>query len=266
MPKLGFIGAGHVVKALIAGFLGGKTLESADIGVYDLFPAQTEPFAANGHPVFESVQALTAACEYVFLTVKPQTVEQVLPLVKESIGEHTVIVSVAAGVRAEKIQAALGAGCKIVLCIPNTPIALGYGATALARTDVVGDSVFGYLRGLFESCGSVEELPMDKMAEVIPINSSSPAFVYRMAEVVSDEAAAMGIDKDMAVRLFCQTLIGSAQMLLQSGTSPRELVEQVATPGGTTEAALNIMQVNGYDHSLQEGIRVCAQRAREIGG
>lgn len=265
MSLLGFIGAGHIVEAMTTGFLLGEAIRPGDMGVYDVSAAQTEAFAQKGFTVYPSIQELVAACPYVVIAVKPQIVGNILPAVKEALTPDTVVISVAAGVPVERIRGELGEDCKIVLCIPNTPIALGCGATALARTPNVSEKDFEPLRNLFADCGLVEEIPVDKMREVIPVSSSSPAFAYYMADVIAEEAAAVGLDGDTALRLFCQTLIGSAEMLLQTGLSPKELVRQVSTPGGITEAALEIMNQNGYDRSLREGFRLCVSRAREIG-
>lgn len=260
--SVGFIGAGHMAGAFIKGMVqfGGTPREA--IALYDVFPAATERYREAGHPVYGDIPALVGACQVVFLTVKPQNLEEVLPLVKEGLTPHTVVVSVAAGVTARRIQEVLGP-CRLLLCMPNTPIALGQGAVALGRVDPATQGDVDTVKGLLANCSLVVEIPHEKMAEVIPINGSGPAFAYQMAAVVAQEAGQMGLDPAAALQLFAKTLMGSAAMLLDSG-DPQALVAQVATPGGTTAAALAAMAEAGFDESLRRGMQACVARAKEL--
>lgn len=262
--KIGFIGAGNMAGAILGGIVRAGGIPPAQIGVYDISEAQTAKYAAAGHPVFESVPALTAGCETVFLSVKPQTFSDILPLVRQGIRPQTLLVSIAAGIPAQRIKDAMGFDCKVVPAMPNTPLLLGCGATALAKIDPVSDAEFEYVKGLFELAGATAQVGADKLCEVIPVNGSSPAFIYRFAEVLCAKAQEAGIDREAALRLLCQTLIGSARMLLESGRSPRELIDMVCSPGGTTIAAMQALGQNGFDRALEAAFDACVRRAREL--
>lgn len=260
--NIGFIGAGHMAGAMIRGMLNSGQIDSGFIGLYDLFPQQTAPYRAAGHLVYDNIPELVAGCPVVFLTVKPQNMDEVLPLVREGLKPSTVVVSIAAGVTAERIQGALGP-CRLILAMPNTPMELRQGAVALGRVEPATQEDLELVKRLFSTCALVEEIPHQKMAEVIPLNGSGPAFFYRMVQVMVEEAVAMGLDEGAALHLLCQTMMGSAAMLMRDG-DPHKLVSQVATPGGTTAAALAQMDQCGFDHSLRQGMRYCVARAREL--
>jgi len=259
---IGFIGAGHIAGAIIRGMVGSGRVAPEQIGVYDVLPASMERYAKAGHPTFSSIPELMKACPIVVLSVKPQNMGDVLPQVKDGISPQTILVSVAAGVTAQRIKGVVGE-CHLILAMPNTPVELGRGAIALGRVEPTTAEQMEQVKALFSTCALVEEIPHEKMPEVIAVNGSSPAFVYKMADIVAKQAAGAGIDEGVALRLFCQTLIGSAEMMLRSG-DPAALVAQVATPGGTTEAALAAMDAHGFAESLRAGMELCARRAREL--
>lgn len=260
--RMGFVGAGHMAGAMIKGMVDSGQVSPENLGVYDLFPAQTQRYAAAGHPAFDSIPALMAACRIVFLTVKPQNIDSVLPAVKEGLRPDTILVSIAAGITARRIKEAVGE-CSLILAMPNTPMELGAGAVALGRVEPTTPGQLEEVKAALSTCALVEEIPHQLMPEMIPVNGSGPAFVYKMAQVVSEQAASAGLERDTALRLFCKTLIGSAMMLERSG-DPAALIAQVATPGGTTAAALETMDAHGFDESLRKGMEVCVNRAREL--
>lgn len=259
---VGFIGAGHMAGAIIQGMVDSSQIERGSIGVYDINPEQTKRYG-YGHLIYDTIPELVKGSRVVFLSVKPQTIDQVLPLVKEGMRRETIVVSIAAGATADRLQKALGKDCKLLLAMPNTPMELGVGAVALSRVPPTTEGDFQIVKELLSTCSLVEEIPSHLLNEVIPVNGSSPAFFYRMAQIVMEEAENMGLEGEAALRLFCKTMEGSAAMLLRSG-EPEKLVHQVATPGGTTAAALTAMEKEGFDRSLRVGMQVCVQRAREL--
>jgi pyrroline-5-carboxylate reductase len=259
---IGFIGAGHIAGAMIQGMVGSGKIAPKQIGICDVLPARMERYANQGHPTFSSINHLMQTCPVVVLAVKPQNMEDVLPLVKEGLTPQTILVSVAAGVTAQRIKGMVGE-CNLILAMPNTPVELGQGAIALGRVEPTTAQQMEQVKGIFSTCALVEEIPHEKMPEIIAVNGSSPAFVYKMADIVAKQAADAGIDQGTALRLFCKTLIGSAEMMLRSG-DPAALVAQVATPGGTTEAALAAMDAHGFEESLRAGMELCTSRAKEL--
>ena len=260
----GFIGAGNMAGAIIGGILAKTLAPASQIGVYDIDTQKVDVLAGRGCRAFESIPALCAQSQFVFLAVKPQQFGAVLPLVGNALRPDTVLVSIAAGITVQTIQAGVGADCKVILAMPNTPLLLGQGACALCRVDPATQQELEQVKALFAAAGIAEEIPADKMNEIIPVNGSSPAFVYLFAKTLADCAEEAGLPREQAHRLICQALIGSAYMLRDTGKTPDELIAMVCSPGGTTLAALEAMESSGFAQAIQSGFSACVKRAAEL--
>lgn len=261
---LGFIGAGNMAGAMIDGILSKALLQPEEVAVCEMDPAKAEAFGSQGCKLFSAIQELVTACDTIVLAVKPQSFPQVLPEVAKTMTADKVLVSIAAGISAEMIKKAVGFDCKVILVMPNTPLMLGQGATALARVAPTTEEEFRRVRALFDAVGTTGEVPSGKMREVIPVNGSSPAFVYLFARTIVECAENHGLDGETAMALFCQTLIGSAHMLLESGQTPMELIRAVCSPGGTTLAAMRTLEDQGFTSALTKAFEACVQRAEEL--
>ena len=149
--------------------------------------------------------------------------------------------------------------------MPNTPLLLGAGATALCRGKSVPDDEFERVKEIFAASGMVEVLPEEQMNAVISVNGSSPAYVYLMAKAMVDGASEQGIDPKTALRLVAGTLEGCAKMLTDSGHSPDELIRMVSSPGGTTLKALDVLYDRHFESALKDAMLACTRRAEELG-
>ncbi|MDR2931650.1 MAG: pyrroline-5-carboxylate reductase [Oscillospiraceae bacterium] len=268
MPKLklGFIGAGNMAGAIIGGVLKKGLMPASQIGIYDVDAAKGTRYQAGGHPVFQDAASLAATCGIIILAVKPQNFSEALSEIAPAVTKETLLVSIAAGITAQSIKKAIGFDCKVVLVMPNTPMLLGAGASALSRVEPTTPEEFERVMDIFAAGGVAREIDASKMCEVIPVNGSSPAFIYRMAGDIAESAARYGIDADAAMALFCQTLVGSAKMLMESGKSPEELITMVCSPGGTTLAAMEAMGEAGFSEAVAAAFDACVKRAKELSG
>lgn len=263
MTKLGFIGVGNMGCAIIKGADG--KLGNTAVFAYDADPAKLAGLTEFGATAADSIRELVEKCDYLLLAVKPQQLDGVLAEVKPVLREETVIISICAGISAEYIKERTTQQAKVVLVMPNTPMMLGAGASAMSRGEGVSDAEFAFARKVIGSCGITEEIPSDKMKEVIAINGSSPAFIYLFAKGFVDYAGKVGIDRDAALRLFAQTLNGSAKMLTDSGMSVDELIKQVSSPGGTTLAGLDRLYAGRLTDVVEDACDACTKRAYELG-
>lgn len=261
---IGFIGTGNMAGAIIGGVVGKGLLRPEEIGVFDVDGDKLSEYSAQGHRAFGSVRELAQGCRTIVLSIKPQSFDAVLPQLREGVSPGKVVVSIAAGIPAERIKTAVGFDCKVVLAMPNTPLLLGCGATALSRVDPTTPEEFAFVKSLFESAGIAEEIESSLMSEVIPYNGSAPAVVYLLAKLMADSAEEMGIERGKADRLFLQTLMGSTQMMLQSGRSQQELIDMVCSPGGTTLAGLTAMREAGFGEAVRAYCDACVRRAKEL--
>lgn len=264
MIKLGFIGVGNMGGAIIRG-INGK-LGNTAVFAYDKNADKLADLRNYGATASGSIADIAHKCDYLLIAVKPQQLDEVLAEVKHAGNENLVIISICAGISAEYIRERTFPKAKVVLVMPNTPMMLGAGASAMSCDDSVSDKEFAFARKVIGSCGITEVIPEDKMKEVIAINGSSPAFIYVYALGFVQYAEKVGIPRDAALRLFAQSLIGSAKMLTESGMPIEELIKQVSSPGGTTIAGLEKLSEGGLTAAVINACEACTKRAYELGG
>lgn len=262
--KIGFIGAGNMGSAIMKGIAGSSLAAQTELYAFDPFEEKLRSLESYGVKALKSAYEVAKECKYVFLAIKPQQFGDVLPNIKSAVSKETVIVSIAAGITAEYIRSETIPDAKVILVMPNTPLLLGTGATALSKIDSVSDEEFDVVRHIFDSCGITAVLPTDKMKEIIAVNSSSPAFIYLFAKGFIEYAKSVDIDEKTALPLFAQTLIGSAKMLTDSGMTIDELIKMVSSPGGTTLAGLDALYDGKLTDVVNDACTRCTKRAYEL--
>lgn len=262
MKQLGFIGAGNMATAIITGIVQAKL--DISLSAYDRDEEKRNGLASMGvHPA-ESAEEIASGSDYILLAVKPQNFPEVLTQLSSVLPQDKVVISIAAGITPAVISSGLGFDAKVVQVMPNTPMLLGYGASALSRSPRVSDEEFEFVRGIFECSGVTAVLPNEKMNESIAIHGSTPAFIYRFAECIVNYGKSQGLEEEVCLKLFAQTLIGSAKMMTESGRSIEELIQMVSSKGGTTVAGLAAMTENGFEKSVAAGCESCVRRAYEL--
>lgn len=262
MMTVGFIGAGNMGYAIMKGIADGGL--DVKLSAFDPDSEKVNRLAALGAEACASGAEVLEKCKYVFLAVKPQMFDVVLEQIAGSVTSDTVLVSIAAGITAEYIRSKTIPEAKVILVMPNTPLLLGAGASAMAKCEPTTEEEFAAVRSIFDACGVTAVLPEDKMKEVIAINGSSPAFIYLFAKAFVDYAEKVGIPQETALPLFAQSLIGSADMLTDSGYSITELIKMVSSPGGTTLAGLDELYKGGLEETVDAACAACTKRAYEL--
>lgn len=262
----GFIGAGNMATAIIKGLVDNSVVEPEKICVCDVDQEKAEHLSTEiGVETVSSVKEITDKCGIIVLAVKPQNYGEVLEQAKEVITEEKVIVSIAAGISINYVRSQLGVDCPVVRVMPNTPLLLGKGATALCPSENVSDRDFGIVKSMFSLNGVAEIVSEEHMNSIISVNGSSPAYIYMFAKAVVEYAKSQGIDENTALKLFCATLEGSAAMLLESGDDPDTLIGKVCSKGGTTIEAVNCLDDNNFCGIIKEAMDACTRRAEELG-
>ena len=260
MNKLGVLGTGNMGSAIINGI----SASGMDVEVF-AYDKDAEKLSSLPVNICPDESTLVSECKYVLLAVKPQVLGSVLDELASAVTEDTVFISICAGISADFIRSHTIENAKVILVMPNTPMMLGAGASAMAQGDNVTDEEFAFARSVIGSCGITEVVPMDKMKEIICINGSSPAFIYLFAKGFIDFAAENGIDSEAAMNLFSATLVGSAKMLTESGMTVDELIKQVSSPGGTTIAGLEMLYAGDIVGHVKDACSACTERAYEVG-
>ena len=264
MNSIGFIGAGNMGTAIMKGISKSSIGAEVKIFAFDPCKEKVDALAEFGVKACFSEKDIMQNCKYVFLAVKPQIIEGVLEAISEYTTPDTVIISIAAGIGDEFIAKKTIPEAKVILVMPNTPLLLGEGASALSRNENVSDDEFEIVLNIFKLCGKAAVISKDKMKEIIAINGSSPAFIYLFAKGFIDYASSVGIEKAAAEELFSQSLIGSAKMIIDSGYSIDELIKMVSSPGGTTLAGLDKLYEGNLTDVVRKCCESCTQRAYEL--
>lgn len=259
MKKLAFLGAGNMAFAIVKGLIG------ADITVYDKITSQYDKFDESVKRATSVTEAVKNA-DCIFLAVKPQNFPELLGELKESgisFDEKT-FVSIAAGISCESICRNIGRDVAVIRTMPNTPLMIGKGVTALSRNGLVGDAVFEEIVSTFALLGKTMILPENKMNAVIAATSSAPAYVYHFIDAICKEARAEGVDAPELLTAVCAMVSGSAEMLMSTGKAPEELIKMVTSPKGTTERAMNVLCEEGFADTVARAMRACTERAEEL--
>lgn len=263
--KIGFIGAGNMATAIINGILGNKAKSAGNIYVSDLDENKLAVMAEKGINTVSTGSDVVKNADIIVLAVKPQNYDEVLGEIKSKADESKIFVTIAAGISIEYVRKGLGFNCPMVRVMPNTPLLLGKGATALCRSENITDEDFEEVYNMFALSGEAAILPESQMNAIIAVNGSSPAYVYLFAKAMVDYALSVGIDAETALRLVCKTFEGSAEMLRSSGDTPEQLIEKVCSKGGTTIEAMNILKERNVPQAIGDAMAACTKRAEELG-
>lgn len=267
MKTITFIGTGNMASAIINGMLGAGT-PAESITVYDKMTEKAEAFAQKGAKVASSLPAAVAASEMTLLAIKPQNFDEALTELRESGIDYSgkLFITIAAGITTDAIEKWLGCQLPIIRVMPNTPLMIGKGTTALSRNERVNDEDFEFVCSIFNKSGMTMVIPELQMNTVICVNGSSPAYFYHFIDAVVASAKGQGLELDERTLLeaVCNTVIGSAQMLLDSGKTAGELVRAVTSPKGTTERAMNVFYDEKVSDTIDRAMRACTARAEEM--
>lgn len=264
MKSIGFIGAGNMATAIIKGLIAQKGSGSF-INVFDVSLEKLDEISKLGVNAFSSSQEVVKNSEIIVLAVKPQNYAEVLEALKDVVSTDKTFVSIAAGISINYVQSALGCECPVVRVMPNTPLLLKKGASALCPSGNISEENKQIVYDMFAGSGVCEYIAEDHMNEIIAVNGSSPAYIYMFAKAMADYAVSVGIDYDKALNLICATLEGSAAMLKESGDTPDVLIEKVSSKGGTTIEALNKLREHGFTEAIDDAMKACTKRAEELG-
>lgn len=262
MGPLLMLGAGRMGGALISGWRRAGLLTPGDLMITDPHPGE-EALAAISEGACHDPDAAgmgKAAC--VLLAVKPQLWREAAAAVSGSLSPEAVIVSVAAGVSAAEISEAFG-GRPVARVMPTTAAAIGQGTASLFAPD---PRAYQFARTLFTAVGTVVDLEDEAlMHAATAVSGSAPAYLYAFVEALEAAGVMAGLTPEAARTLARATISGAAALMAQSGVDPAVLRRQVTSPGGTTQAALEVlMGADGLEPLLRAAVAAAAARSRAL--
>ncbi len=265
-PRIGFLGAGKMATALAAGWLKAGLTTPERIRASDPIAAARTVFTGQtGATATADNRQVVDASDVVVLAVKPQQIADVLSEVRTAIGPQHLVVSIAAGISLRQIAEMLGEGRRLVRVMPNAPCLVTASASAFSPSSAATPDDVQMVERLLNSVGRGFQVPERLLDAVTGLSGSGPAFVFVIIEALSDGGVRMGLPRDLATQLAAQTVLGSAQMLLETGLHPGALKDLVASPGGTTIAGLHALERGGLRAALIDAVEAATQRSAELG-
>lgn len=262
MKEIGFIGLGKMGKSILDGMLKAKLYKNEDIILYDHHLDNLLPYKEKGATIANSALEILCKAKYVFLAIKPQSFKGFLLEIKGH-DFNPIIVSIAAGITIDYLKSNLG-DLKYIRVMPNTPVMIGSGASAIAKGDNVTDEELEVVKRIFNSVGVIGFIDENLMDEVIPVNGSMPAYLYLFAQSFIEEGINEGLSEEVAKKLCCEAIIGSAKMILESNKSIDDLIKDVCSPKGTTLAGLEVLKEKDFKEIIKTAYKACVARSKEL--
>jgi len=265
-PKIGFIGcgkmAGAIIKGIISsGFLPKENLKGSEVNNEIAELAQS----VLDIEVIRDNRLLVSESDIIFLATKPQYVTDVLKEIKNELNSCKMIVSIAAGITTEKIEKIAGK-IPVVRVMPNTPALILEGVSGVVKGKYASDCDVEFVMNLLSNVGKVIAIDENQIDVVTAISGSGPAFFYKVIEDMARAGEKLGMDYDTALLLAAQTAVGSAKMVLSKGElTVEDLINNVATKGGTTFAGITVMNEEHSDKLFYKVVKAAAERSKELG-
>jgi pyrroline-5-carboxylate reductase len=286
MARIAIVGGGSIGEALLGGLLrAGRQVK--DLVVAEKHPQRAKYLAEKYSVLVTSVAEAVPTATYVIVAVKPFDVEGLVNEISdaaaraESDTAEQVFVTVAAGVTTSFYENKLPAGAPVIRVMPNAPVVVGGGVSALARGRFATADHLKEVMAIFDAVGGVLEVPESQLDAVTAVSGSGPAYFFLMVEALVDAGVAAGLSRSVATELVVQTMAGSAAMLLERlddaqpagdaalgtamDTTAAQLRATVTSPGGTTAAGLRELERGGLRAAVAEAVQAAKTRSEQLG-
>ncbi len=263
--NVGFLGGGNMGEALIRGLLKTGLIPPEAIFVADVRLERLEELSRlYGIHTLSDNPLLVRRVDVVILAVKPQILSAVLREIAP-VAAGKLLVSIAAGVATANIRGHLSGPARLVRVMPNTPALVLEGATAIARAEGLEPGDLETVEEIFSAVGRVVVLEEELMDAVTGLSGSGPAYIALVIEALADGGVKMGLDRQTAMTLAAQTVLGAARLLIETGTHPGQLKDMVTSPGGTAIAGIHTLESGGLRRTLIDAVERATQRSRDLG-
>jgi pyrroline-5-carboxylate reductase len=260
--RLQFIGGGKMAEALLGGMVAEGWAPATAIHVVEP-SAERRVVLADAHAGLSVGDEPLAGVDAV-LAVKPQVAPEVLPSLAAAGVPR--LLSIAAGITIATMEAALAEGAVVVRSMPNTPALVGQGMAAIAGGAHADDDDLAWASSILSAVGRVVTVEEHELDAVTGVSGSGPAYVFHLAEALTAAGIAQGLDRGVADTLTRQTLLGAATLLSESGEDPAQLRINVTSPGGTTQAGLEVMAERDFTGLIDAVVAAATARSVELGG
>ncbi|MFK8112618.1 MAG: pyrroline-5-carboxylate reductase [Rubripirellula sp.] len=262
--KLAVVGGGQMGRALVGGMLANQVIPPEQVGLVEPSDAGQAWWRENQPGVtIGELASVVPECDLVLLAVKPNVIAAVAKQ-KGRFWQGKLVVSIAAGVSLDQLSSLIGHK-RVVRVMPNTPSLVAAGASAFCCGSDVTDEDKQWIQSMLDSVGLAVQVSEDQMDAVTGLSGSGPAYVCMVIEAMADGGVQAGLPRALAMQLATQTVLGTAKMIAETGRHPGELKDAVASPGGTTIAAIATLEQNGLRGAMIEAVVTSANRSRQMG-
>ncbi len=265
--RLAVLGPGSMGGALVRGWVKAGILSGENIRFYTPNAVKAASLQEEtGAVAASSAAEAVAEADAVLVSVKPPLVLFSVASIYDALPPHCPVLSVAAGVKIEAIEGVLPEATPVLRVMPNTPALVGEGASAFCRGTHATEEHAALAQALFSAVGCAVEVASEAQIDaVIGVAGSASAYFYLIIEALADGGVRAGLPRPTARLLAAQTALGSAKMVLETGQHPAVLKDAVTTPGGTTIAALHVLENAGVRGALIDAVLAAQHRAQEMG-
>ena len=262
--KLGIVGTGNMGEAILKGLLD-NVLTAQDIICVDKSQESLDRISKAYQDVCSAEISAIKDCDVVLLAVKPQNMDEVLPLLGKIISDKTLIISIAVGITSSFIVKNLGIDkASVVRAMPNTPALVGKGVTGLAKGEFATDAQLTIAKNLMEAVGQVVVVNENQIDIVAAASGSGPAYYFYVTELLIEAAVSHGLSRDVAQVLVENTFVGSSALFENSDDDVVELRRKVTSPKGITQAAIEFLESKDLKSIWQNALGAAIKRAEEI--
>ncbi len=266
---IGFLGAGNMAEALINGILSRGLAHPGQVVISDVRPERLDDLRMRmGVVRAESNAALAKACKTIVFSVKPQNVRELCAEIGPHAPADALYISICAGVPTrifETLLTGANSSARVVRVMPNTPAMIGFGASALAAGANATPEDLLIATRLFEAVGVTIQVREEQLDAITGLSGTGPAYFFLMIEALIEAGIEQGLSPEESVRMVKQTAYGASRLALESEKTPGELRRAVTSPGGTTAAALEVLQNADFMSLMRRCVARATERSRELG-
>lgn len=264
--KISFIGGGVMAEAIIGGVIEGGVASPDELKVGEPVSERRDALEeAYGLKAYASNSDVLEGAELVLLAVKPQTLPYLLPELQAELKPEHTVASIVAGATMKTLTEGLKHKA-VIRIMPNTPAQIGYGMSVWTASDSVPDAAKKATSQILQTLGEEVYVPDEKLIDMsTALSASGPAYVFLFLESMIDAGVYMGMARDMARQLVLQTVLGSTELVKQTGRHPADLKDMVTSPGGTTIEALRAFESAGFRAAVFDGIIAAFEKSKSLG-
>lgn len=262
--KIGFIGTGRMSSAMIGGILSEGLYQNDEIiGCAPSVETRQRMRSEYGIKMYETASEVAELTDFLVLGIKPVQVRSLFTEEGLELGRSHLLMSIVAGIKIETLSAYVP-DAKIVRVMPNHCCLVCEGAAGYSRGPGATDEDISKVKAVLSSSGLAVEVEEKDLDAVTGLAGSSPAFMYMMIDAMADGGVRYGITKENSIGLVAQSMLGAAKMVLETGKSPKELVDNVCSPGGTTIEGVQVLEESGLRDILISAVEASIKRSKEM--